>query len=215
MATVGPETDYAVYLASFSLSEGAQSALRGNGDPQSGVRITAPLSAFDQRRATSRPLDAVRRPILPGPLHDPARAQGTLFRIKYDDADVREALARLRDPLAAVGVVSDKVAEPEGIYELVRILVSEVLHLYKYQERREENEARLLANMPISSPLIHSDSNNPGHLYIRSPDLLFTGSGTRIVVPSTCKDASAALLNVKYRLARHRLLGATTVDLGE
>jgi hypothetical protein len=159
-------------------------------------------------------LDPVRRPILPGPLHDRGRADGTLYCVKYDDDDVRTTLARLRDPLAAIGAVSDKVAEPEGIYALVRILVSEVLHLYQHQERRREQEARLLANLPISSPVIDVDGSEPGRLYVRSPDLLFTGIGTRILVPATCRDAFAAMLNVKYRLARHGLLSTTTVGLG-
>jgi hypothetical protein len=106
------------------------------------------------------------------------------------------------------------VAEPEGIYALVRILVSEVLHLYQHQERRREQEARLLANLPISSPVIDVDGNEPGRLYVRSPDLLFTGIGTRILVPATCRDACAAMLNLKYRLARHGLLSTTTVGLG-
>ena len=185
------------------------------GEAEEILRIVAPLSAFDQRRESSRPLDAVRRPILPGALHDPARAPGTLYRVKYDDAEARETLARLRDPLAAIGVVSDKVSEPDDIYSLVRVLVSEVLHLYQYQERRQECEARLLANLPISSALIDTDDSQPGRLYVRSPDLLFSAKGTRILVSPTCRDAAAIMLNLKYRLARHGLLGSTSVGLGE
>jgi hypothetical protein len=179
------------------------------------VRIVAPLSAFDQQRARSRPLDPVRRPILPGPRVDKSRADGTLYRVKYEDAEVRECLVRLRDPLAAVGLVSDKVAEPERIYALVRILVDELLHLYQYQERCQEQEARLLVNLPVSSPLIHMDDNDPGRLYVRSPDLLFTGSGTRILLPPNCRDAAAAMLNLKHRLAHHGLLRSTTLGPGE
>ena len=123
-----------------------------------------PCRPSNQRRAGARPLDPVRRPILPGPSADRSRADGTLYRVKYEDAEVREALLRLRDPLAAIGVVSDKVAEPESIYGLVRILVSELLHLYQYQERRQEQEARLLVNLPVCSPLIQMDDNDPGRL---------------------------------------------------
>ncbi len=157
----------------------------------------------------------MRRPILPGPLRDQGRADGTLYRVKYEDAEVRETLTRLRDPLAAIGVVSDKTAEPEAIYELVRVIVSEVLHLYQYQERRQEQEARLMANLPISSPLIDIDESDPGRLYLRSPDVLFTSGGTRILVSPTCRDAAAAMINLKHRLARHGLLGTTTIGLGE
>jgi hypothetical protein len=144
-----------------------------------------------------------------------SRCAGTLYRVKYEDADVRETLARLRDPLAAIGVVSDQVTEADGIYDLVRILVNEILHLYQYQERRQEQEARLLANLPVSSPLIDMDDSTPGRLYVRSPDLLFTASGTRILVPPTCRDAVVAMLNLKHRLARHGLLSTTTVAVGE
>ncbi|MCK5362242.1 MAG: hypothetical protein KAR22_04715, partial [Gammaproteobacteria bacterium] len=211
----GPETDYAVYQASFSLVCDGPPTMRGAADGDQPVGIVAPLSAFDQQRASSRPLDPVRRPILPGPSVDRNRAAGTLYRVKYEDAEVRESLARLRDPLAAIGMVSDKVAEPEGIYALVRILVSELLHLYQYQERRQEQEARLLVNLPVSSPLIEIDDNDPGRLYVRSPDLLFTGNGTRILVPPNCRDAAAAMLNLKHRLARHGLLSSTTLGPGE
>ena len=141
--------------------------------------------------------------------------QGPLYRVKYDDAEARETLTRLRDPLAAVGVVSDKVAEPDGIYALVRILVADLLHLYQYQERRHEQEARMIANRPISSPLIDIDDGDPGRLFVRSPDLLFTAGGTRILVPSNFRDAAAAMLNLKHRLARHGLLGTTRPGLGE
>jgi hypothetical protein len=44
---------------------------------------------------------------------------------------------------------------------------------------------------------------------------LFTASGTRILLPSTCRDAAVAMLNLKYRLARHGLLATTTVGVGE
>jgi hypothetical protein len=209
----GLAADYALYLASFSLAR--QAPLRAGVDGEDWLRIATPLSAFDQRRASSRPLDPVRRPIMPGPMHHQERADGTLYGVKYDDAEVRETLTRLRDPLAAIGVVSDKVSAPEGIYELVRILVSEVLHLYQYQERRQEQEARLLANVPLSSPLIHVDGNSPGRLYVPSPDLLFTGIGTRILVPVTSRDGPAAMLNLKFRLARHGLLNTTSVGVGE
>jgi len=211
----GPETDYAIYLASFSLAAAAPPSALASVDGDEAVRIAVPLSAFDQRRASSRPMDPVRRPILPGPLPDPGRADGTLYRVKYDDAEAREALTRLREPLAAIGVISDKVAEPGGIYELVRIIVSEVLHLYQYQERRQEREARLLANLPISSPRIRMDAGNPGRLYVPSADLLFTSNGTRILVPANSRDAADAMINLKHRLARHGLLGTTTVCLGE
>jgi hypothetical protein len=210
----GPETDYAIYLASFSLAAAAPSSTLASVDGDEAVRIAVPLSAFDQRRAGSRPMDPVRRPILPGPLPDPGRADGTLYRVKYDDAEAHETLTRLREPLAAIGVISDKVAEPDGIYELVRIIVSEVLHLYQYQERRQEREARLLANLPISSPRIRMDAGNPGRLYVPSADLLFTSNGTRILVPPNSRDAAAAMINVKHRLARHGLRATTAVCLG-
>jgi hypothetical protein len=211
----GPGSNYGVYLASFSLAADAPAVARAGGDAQELLRIAAPLSAFDQRRARSRPLDPVRRPILPDPLQADGRADGTLYRVKYDDADVRETLARLRDPLAAIGVVSDKVDEPDGIYDLVRTLVGEVLHLYQYQERRQEQEARLVANLPVSSPLIEIDDNTPGRLYVRSPDLLFTASGTRILISPTCRDAAVAMLDLKFRLGRHGLLSTTHVAVGD
>jgi hypothetical protein len=210
----GPETDYAVYLASFNL--GAASApMRAGADGEDAFSIVAPLSAFDQRRASSRPLNPVRRPILPGPSVDPGRTDSTLYRVKYEDDEVRETLSRLRDPLAAIGVVSDKAAEPEGIYELVAILVREVLHLYQYQERSHDREARLLVNLPVSSPLVHMDDSQPGRLFLRSRDLLFTASGTRILVPPNCRDATAVMLNLKHRLTRHGLLGTTTLGRGD
>ncbi|NCF30218.1 MAG: hypothetical protein GWP69_22825 [Gammaproteobacteria bacterium] len=212
---VGPESNYGVYLASFSLAADGPAATRASAEGDNPVQIAAALSAFDQRRASSKSLGPVRRPILPGPLLDQGRADGTLYRVKYEDAEVRETLTRLRDPLAAIGVVSDKTAEPEAIYELVRVIVSEVLHLYQYQERRQEQEARLVANLPISSPLIDIDESDPGRLYLRSPDVLFTGGGTRILVSPTCRDAAAAMINLKHRLARHGLLGTTTIGLGE
>jgi hypothetical protein len=44
---------------------------------------------------------------------------------------------------------------------------------------------------------------------------LFAGSGTRILVLPDCRNATTAMLNLKHRLARHGLLGATSVGLGE
>jgi hypothetical protein len=203
-----------VYQASFSLAPDSAPPLRAGADGDDPLRIVVPLSAFDQRRASSRSLGPVRRPILPGPLVDPKRADGTLYRVKYEDAEAREALSRLREPLAAIGLVSDKIAEPDAIYELVRVLVAEVLHLYQYQERRHEQEARLLASLAISSPLIEIDDNTPGRLFVRSPDLLFTGGRTRILMAPNCRDAGAAMLNLKHRLARHGLLDTTMLGRG-
>ncbi len=102
----------------------------------------------------------------------------------------------------------------EGVYDLVRVLVAEVLHLYQYPERRHEQEARLLANLPIASPLIDLDDATPGRLFVRSPDLLFTGAGTRILLPPHSRDAGAAMLNLKHRLARQGLLSATSLGRG-
>jgi hypothetical protein len=44
---------------------------------------------------------------------------------------------------------------------------------------------------------------------------LFTGYGARILVPRNCRDAAAAMLNLKHRLARHGLLRSTTLGTGE
>jgi hypothetical protein len=44
---------------------------------------------------------------------------------------------------------------------------------------------------------------------------LFTGIGTRILVPVTSRDGPAAMLNLKFRLARHGLGNTTSVGVGE
>ena len=88
------------------------------------------------------------------------------------------------------------------------------MHLYQYQERRHEQEARLLASLPISSTLIDVDDGTPGRLFVRSPDVLFAGPGARILVAPNSRDAGATMLNLKHRLARQGLLGTTSLGLG-
>jgi hypothetical protein len=58
------------------------------------------------------------------------------------------------------------------------------------------------------------DGDQPGRLFVRSPDLLFATNGTRILVPANCRDATAVMLNLKHRLTCHGLLGTTNLGRG-
>jgi hypothetical protein len=203
----GPRHD--TYLASFSLdTTGVPPASTFPADCRV-YRIITPFGAFDQRRSRSKPHARIRSPLLPGERTGTGSApdRATLLRVKYSDEEAGDALAALAKPLATITSACEELDDDARrvTAALVRTVVGEIQHLYHYEERSHEQEARLVTSLPIASSRLCLDESTPGRLYAESAGIFFTSNGSEIVVPGTDSEATAALLNLEHRLSRHGL----------
>ncbi|MGH8282498.1 MAG: SEL1-like repeat protein [Gammaproteobacteria bacterium] len=226
--------EYSVYIASFNLRSDYLDLWRAYGRDGSGFCVVTPLAAFSQQ-GDKLPFNQMHETELAEPASmseelqsDPAAAQTkiperprhkrfvqpVLYRVEYDPAAVAEALDGLQPHLEAIAGIKKALGKDAGIIDaLVRILVSDVLYLFKHEAYQGEREARIVAAFDISSDYINSDQSRlPARLYVETEPCLFVEDNSRIIVGPKVKDRAAAYLDLRYHLAKSRWALSTQVS---
>ncbi|MGH8282001.1 MAG: hypothetical protein ACRERZ_07415, partial [Gammaproteobacteria bacterium] len=190
--------------------------LRRHGEGGAGVCIVTPLAAFTQDRErmpfTLAPAAATERASAPDAV--PRAIAPVLYRMEYDPAVMAEMLQGMQPHLAAIQAFKEPLTSGGGIVDaLVRILVSEILYLFKPEAYQGEYEARLVAAFDIASDCVQRDaSTDPGRLYVETEPFLLSTPGSRILIGPAVKERAATYLDLRYRLAKSRWSGSTRVS---
>ncbi|MGH8278814.1 MAG: tetratricopeptide repeat protein [Gammaproteobacteria bacterium] len=201
--------EYSVYLASFHLRADYLDLWRAEGGEGSAVCIVTPLAAFAQDRerlpfvltqGAGRALPPVVPPVL--------------YRVEYDPAMAARVLKSLEPHLVALQAFKDTLKTGGPIVDaLVRILVLQILYLFKPEAYAGEREARMVASFDIDSAAVrHEETPDSGRLYVETEPFLLATPGSQVLVGPAVKERAAAYLDLRYRLARSRWARATRVS---
>ena len=208
--------EYSVYLGSFNLRADYLDLWRAHGADGAGVCIVTPLGAFaqDRERLPFTLVPAAGAERAASPSGTPRTVAPVLYRIEYDPAVAAEVLQGMQPHLEAIQAFKELLKSGGGIVDaLVRILVSEILYLFKPDAYQGEREARLIAAFDIASDCVQRDeTTDPGRLYVETEPFLLNTPGSRILIGPAVKDRAATYLDLRYRLAKSRWSGSTRVS---
>lgn len=211
--------EFSVYCGSFTLRVDRLDLWRAYGRDGAGYCVVIPAKVF-QPEPESNPShlmhDAMRRgdEVLAATRTIRSRTPA-LYRIRYqkDEAErTLEALNPILKSLKEMKQTIDNSKVSEAVDSLVRIVISDILYLYKNEEYASEEEARMIVAHNIANKELKLDNQNPPRIYVETDAFLFQDEGTRIIIGPKVADKVAAELNLKYRLARHGLLKTTAVE---
>ncbi len=211
--------EFSVYCGSFTLRVDRLDLWRAYGRDGSGYCLVIPSKIF-QQEPKSNPSHFVHDALRRGDENRAATRASlskppALYRIRYRREEAEKALETLRPILKVLKEIKQKEKNPkivELIDSLVRIVISDILYLYKSEEYASEEEARMIVAHNIADKVLKLDDNQPPRIYVETDAFLFRDESTRIIIGPKVGDKVAAELNLKYRLARHGLLKTTSVE---
>ena len=220
--------EISIYSSSFTLNVDRLDLWRAYGGDGDGYCIVTPIKAFDDRCGNALIQAAVQQhknepfmkddestPYVDGNSRE-CSVPSALYEIKYETEDVEDTLNQLRPHLEQLLLNKNQLDTGKCMFnEIVRVILSDILYLYKNDEYRTENEARMVAAFNISSKELHLDENLPQRVYAETKRFLFKDKGSRIIIGPKVKDIVASNINIKYRLAKHDALGATSVGVSK
>lgn len=208
------EHESSVYIGSFTLKGDELDLWRAYGRDGTGYCLITPIEAFDQESAEET-----------GPLHGGEVVKvsaetrktaeylpTTLYAIHYEDNEVRRTLAELRSSMEKLRRKRGKLkGNGEALNRIVRLIVSQILYLYKNEQYRSEMEARLIGDFDISTDFLGLDARRPARVFVESSDFLFRYDGSRVIIGPKVQESTVVEISLKYRLARHGFLNTTKV----
>ena len=136
----------------------------------------------------------------------------TLYEVRYTKQAAVETLRKLREPLLALKKEVNALQEGnELLKSLVRAVLSDILYLYKHDEYKTEEEARMIVALDISASVLKQDDRIPPRIYVETEPFLFEHEGSSLIIGPGVQHKIPAELDLKYRLAAHSFLGRTSV----
>ena len=128
-------------------------------------------------------------------------AEVVLYKVLYSDEDVnitKNELSPILDEIAQ----STPTENFPGVAGIVRMLLSELLYLYKRDEYSSEKEARIITTQKLASPdLRRHDTETGSRLFIETSPIFFETAGSKIIIGPRVPDKGAAMINIRHRLA--------------
>lgn len=218
------EHDSSVYIGSFTLiGDDLQMWRTTYGNDGQGYCIITPWSAFDQGTQ-----DEIRRDdevinVSQGALEATEYLPLKLYEVRYTDTAVRKTLNSLKSSLDKVIKTRARLRNmtkkrermgntTKRLDRIVRQIVSHILYLYKGDPYSTEYEARLIADYDISFKYLDFNENEePSRLYVATSDEFLFQKGSRIIIGPKVQQHTIAELDLKLRLARHKLHRKTKV----
>jgi TPR repeat protein len=187
-------SDFFVHVGSFSLITDRLDLWRAYGGDGNGFCVVTPMSVF---------LAPEKKPVMSGgwTSRTDKAAEVVLYKVFYSDKDVDETLAVLTPILAKIIQSTPKEKFP-AVAGIVRMLLSELLYLYKRDEYSSEREARVITTQKLaSSDLIRHDTETGSRLFIETSPIFFETEGSKIIIGPRVPDKGAAMINIRHRLA--------------
>jgi TPR repeat protein len=208
------EHETSVYIGSFTFKGDELDMWRAYGRDGTGYCVVAPLEAFDQEFLNEpEPLHGGEVVKVSAELSKSAEyLPRTLYAIRYEDEDVTSTLGELRSSLSKLKGKRQGLGDASEVLDrIVRLIVSQILYLYKNDQYKSEKEARLVGDFDISTGFLNLDARKPGRVFVESSDFLFRHDGSLIVVGPKVLDQTVVEIDLKYRLARQDFLETTRV----
>jgi hypothetical protein len=226
------EREYAIYICSLVLGEDALDLWRLYSDNGKGMSIAIPFSAFEKAQGSnilgkmkSSPSGVQKHGNTPKKAQDEATeiVGPPLLKVKYEVNEKDSALKTLDAPLNAVKKIIDglpktseeEMKKVERIKGMVRVLLSEILYLYKSDHYATEKEVRIMAFHGLGDKTLALDERNPAKIYANTEPFLFKKAGTKIYIGPKAEDKLGAEYEAKFRLAKHDFSKTTNVVISK
>ena len=200
---------FSMYVGSFTLRSDRLDLWRAYGLDGTGYCIVTPIQSFLQRVGASDQAFAG----LAASEADSSDIALTLYKVVYENEKeiIDSTRACLNKHLTEIGKVTDKEADRirRQVDLTIRAILSDVLYLYKHEEYRSEEEARMLAPFAISARAVCADERSPARLFVQTRPFLFS-PGSKIIIGPKVPNKEAVRLELKHRLDRN---GHSEVDV--
>jgi len=209
------EHESSVYIGSFTLRGDDLDLWRAYGGDGEGCCIVTPFEAFDQEliNETGSRHGGEIVMVSEGDKEASNPVPNTLYAIHYEDKDLKETLGRLKGILGQLVEKRKLLAtDAEQLDQIVRLVLSPILYLYKHEQYKSEKEARMLGDFDISANFLTLDARNPSRVFVEASDFLFRLNGSRIILGPKVLNGTVIELNLKYRLARNQFIETTKVE---
>ena len=194
--------DFLVFVACFSLQCDSLNLWRFYGRNGTGYSVVSPHAAFDatSTQGVLRGAWTKQTTLVP---------EVTLYKVLYDDKSAKDALTDLSAPLKSLSRLIKRLGSiaEEKLRPIAAAIVSELLYLYKDKDYENEKEVRAVQARTFGDSELkqHTLPGNPfAKLYVETRSVLFQHLGSAIIVGPKVENASATIIDIQHRLARHK-----------
>lgn len=216
--------EFAFYLSSFTRQKDRLDLWRAYGKDGTGLSIAIPFEAFSQTHGS-----ILEKQLKQKNSKDETRGSDdgkdgltssdikkyippTLYKIIYEASEMIEALKQL-DPQLRLIKQSLSLLQNEHIDKtiksIVRVLLSDILYLYKNDEYENEKEMRIISFFEISDLRLKLDERIPSRVYAETHPFLF-GEGSQIIIGPKVAGKVETEYEIKFRLTNQRHMNCKT-----
>lgn len=207
------DAEYTIYVSSFTQNVDRLDLWRAYGGDGASFAIETPFSTNIFARSSQ---SLIRNAMFGGkgvakPVPGTDVVRPTLYRVKYAKGEMEGTLTALNEHLNKFLNFIRGEAKAGELKKIARVLLSEVLYLYKHNDYKNEKEARIMAMFDISDPRLSLDERKPAKIYAETEPFLFK-EGSKIYIGPKVKDKVGAEYELKYRITHQdESLRKTTV----
>ena len=223
-----------VYFASFSRERDRLDLWRAYGQ-DAGCCIVIPLIEFpeepkelagvfmSEKIETKIKMTAAEGEFQAGKKESPEKhPRMCLYRVLYTNDEKKKALEALKEPLEEIKKIKDKKGKPEAnkeIDKVVRIILSDILYLYKNKEYSAKKELRMVSTHLDSDTNMLIDEGNREtrlrHLFVETRPFIFAHPEYEIIIGPRAKDKYATQREIEHLLHKHNFAGNVNVRMSD
>jgi len=190
------DIDFFVHIGSFSLVIDELPLWRAYGRDGNGFCVTIPDTFFLEQNGVSG------RGSWESNISDKT-IDIPFYKVLYGETEVKKTLEELSPILSKIHAAVSE-AEHKKVAPLVRMLLSELLYLYKSDAYTSEEEVRVIQKTELSNPLLlRHDSESRSRLYTETSAIFFEAEGSKVIIGPKVADKAEAMIDIKHNLALH------------
>lgn len=202
--------EYSFYICSFTYNQADRLDLwRAYGTDGEGISLSMPLSAFRDEVDGNKVYESHIRTKKESLQLEDRETQGVipkLYEVKYDKQSKENACKAIREPLDNLIEIYSEFDENndnsrEILSNLVRVILSDILYLYKNDEYKNEKEVRIITAQKMSEDNVKLDESLPtGRVYVETEPFLFKTPNTKLIIGPKLGESMDYFLGLKYKV---------------
>lgn len=203
--------EHFVYIGAFSLVSDRLNLWRAYTNHGNGFSIVTPSSAFEKHFSVPQMAAAWSSELKPA-------QRFTLYRVLYEDTEAEGAVEALRPTLVSLEKKVKTLTPNQKIvvHRIARMVVSELLYLYKSKEYNSEEEVRFVTALRLDSEYVRRDKMSPSaKLYAETRPFFFVSPGSKIIIGPTVDARTSVAMALRQNLCDRGWDGACKVECSE
>ncbi|MBO1927120.1 SEL1-like repeat protein [Thiomicrorhabdus sp. 6S2-11] len=194
---------YSIYLASFTLEKADRLDLwRAYGNDGDGFSISVPSSIFINNN-NSHLIQSSYSSDNTVQNNDEDGLNFNLYKVIYDNRSTQETIDLISPYIKNIKAILESIEDKPRrmIKNTLKVVLSDLLYLYKNEEYSSEKEARIITSQKMSSNLLKIDEyRTPGRLFMTTKPFLFSWPKSKITIGPKVKDKEHYFLKLQYDL---------------